>query len=282
MDASNQQEHPILQAQAWGVVFLEKSRGVEPGAIVIKEPRSMAAVLMPVDAAAALAATGPDSGDSLTIVWIPTEFTTPPSDERGVEAWVEGGGDPLRQAPVRAGIRTVRVFWQTTRALIYASAEQLQDAIDAVIRFTVAQRETIALETRMDSAWAHLDADAPLTHAVTSRHQKRQQHVNEMTEMVARMRVTYLRLSNSLEQLDRTISESSKRLYTELTLAAGLYDRLDQLEEPIQFAQDQYELANTRLIEAKNAAREHLHAITEFGLELGIILLLVFQIRQFL
>jgi chromosome segregation ATPase len=134
----------------------------------------------------------------------------------------------------------------------------------------------------MDSAWAHLDADAPLTHAVTSRHQKRQQHVNEMTEMVARMRVTYLRLSNSLEQLDRTISESSKRLYSELTLAAGLYDRLDQLEEPIQFAQDQYELANTRLIEAKNAAREHLHAITEFGLELGIILLLVFQIRQFL
>lgn len=281
MDAVNPQEHSTITAKAWRVDFRERPGNAEPGAIVVKAPRRLTGVLNPIDCAAALAAGGPDGPDSLTLVWIPPETATPPRDEREAQDWVESGGLPGR-APVRAGVRTIRVFWQNTRAAIFASEEQLQDAIDAVVRFTVAEREMIALESQMEAMWASLDEDAPLTHAVTRRDQKRQSRVNEMTELAARMRAAYLRLSKGLEQPDRSLSDSSKRLYSELILGAGVYDRLEQLEEPIQFAQDQYELANTRLIEARNAAAESWHALTEFGLEIGIILLLLFQIRQFL
>ena len=129
------------------------------------------------------------------------------------------GASSVRQTPVRATIRTVRVIWHDTRALIYTNAEQLQGAIDAVIRFTIAERETTALERAMDSTWASMDADAPLTYAVTSRQQKQQQHVNELTELATRMKAMYLRVSKALEQLDPALGELSKRLYSELASA---------------------------------------------------------------
>ena len=249
--------------------------------VVIKEPRNAHAVLTPVDVEEALASGRTDSGGSLTIVWMPPGVNTPPSIEHDVEAWMRDGASSERQTPVRATIRTVRVIWHDSRALIYTSAEQLQDAIDAVVRFTVADRETTALELAIDSTWASLDANAPLTHAVTSRQQKQQQHVNELTELATRMQIVYLRVSKALEQLDPALSESSKRLYSELASAAVLWDRLDPLDEPIQFTLDQYELANTRLIEAKNAAMDHSHAMIGHVLEVGIIVLLICQIRLF-
>ena len=90
----------------------------------------------------------------------------------------------------------------------------------------------------------------------------------------------YLRVSKALEQLDPALGKSSKRLYSELANAAVLWDRVEPLGEPIQFTLDQYELANTRLIEAKSAAREHSHAMIGHVLEVGIIVLLFYQIRM--
>ena len=276
-----QQEHVSLEAQAWRVDFQERPSMADLRSVVIKEPRNAHAVLTPVDVEEALASGRTDSGGSLTIVWMPPGVNTPPSIEHDVEAWMRDGASSERQTPVRATICTVRVIWHDSRALIYTSAEQLQDAIDAVVRFTVADRETTALELAIDSTWASLDANAPLTHAVTSRQQKQQQHVNELTELATRMQIVYLRVSKALEQLDPALSESSKRLYSELASAAVLWDRLDPLDEPIQFTLDQYELANTRLIEAKNAAMDHSHAMIGHVLEVGIIVLLICQIRLF-
>ena len=79
----------------------------------------------------------------------------------------------------------------------------------------------------------------------------------------------YLRVSKALEQLDPALGKSSKRLYSELASAAVLWDRLDPLDEPIQFTLDQYELANTRLIDAKTAEMDHSHAMIGHVLEVG-------------
>jgi hypothetical protein len=276
-----QQEHVSLEAQAWRVNFQERPSMADLRSVVITEPRNVHAVLSPVDVEEALASGRTDSGGSLIIVWMPPGVNTPPSIEHDVEVWMRDGASSGRQTPVRATIRTVRVIWHDSRALIYTTAEQLQDAIDAVVRFTVAEREVTALELAIDSTWASLDADAPLTHAVTSRQQKQQQHVNELTVLASRMQAMYLRVSKALEQLDPALGESSKRLYSELASAAVLWDRLDPLDEPIQFTLDQYELANTRLIEAKNAAMDHSHAMIGHVLEVGIIVLLLCQIRLF-
>jgi hypothetical protein len=279
LNKATPQEHVSLKAQAWRVDFQERPSMADLRSVVIKEPRNVNAVLTPVDVEEALASGRTESGGSLIIVWMPPGVNTPPSIEHDVDAWMRDSASSVRQTPVRATIRTVRVIWHDTRALVYTNAEQLDDAIDAVVRFTVAERETTALELAMDSTWASIDADAPLTHAAASRQQKQQQHVNELTELATRMKAMYLRVSKALEQLDPALGESSKRLYSELANAALLWDRVEPLGEPIQFALDQYELANTRLIEAKTAAMEHLHAMIGHVLEVGIIVLLLCQLR---
>jgi hypothetical protein len=281
LDMSTLKEKATRKAQAWRVDFRETAGAADAEAIVIKEPRNLTAVLNPVDAEEMLADASADALGSLTILWVPPGVNTPPGVEHDAEAWMHVGAGPRKGALVRAGIRTVRVFWDEGRALIYANAESLPSALDAVVRFTVAQCDTLALETTMGSTWASIDANAPLTHFVTSRQQRQQQHVNELTELATRMKAMHLRVSNALEQLDRALDESSKRLYSELILAAALYDRIEQLEEPIQFALDQCELANTRLIEAKNAATENSNAMIGFVLEAGIIMLLFYGLHPF-
>jgi hypothetical protein len=145
-------------------------------------------------------------------------------------------GEKRREARVRADVRTLRVVWDESRALIYASNSDIRSALDAIARFSVAQKEALALEATMKSAWASIETDTGLTHAVTKREQKRQRHVNEMTEIATRMRVTWLRVSRSLEQLDPALAAPSKRLFAELVSAASLYDRVEMLEDPVQFA----------------------------------------------
>ena len=116
-------------------------------------------------------------------------------------------------------------FCGTRRALIYASPGDIHFALDATCRFSLVQREALALEARMKSAWASIEADLVLTHSVTRRQQRRQRHVNELTETVTRMKVDWLRITNCLEQLDPKLPEASKRLFAELVSGAALYDR---------------------------------------------------------
>ena len=151
----------------------------------------------------------------------------------------------------------------------------MRDTLDGVVRFALTERETLTLERAMKAVWATIDEDRSLTHAVTRGQQKRQEHVNQMTELVVQMKSVQMRIETALEQLDPALAEPSKRLYGELAMAAGLYDRAPRLGEPVQFASDHYELANTRLIEARNAAAERTNSLIGHTLESLIILLLM-------
>ena len=261
---------------AWRVEFTEGLKALPEGVetIEIREPRNVTAVLTPVAPSDALAQGGSQAAGALTVVWMPPGINTSATIERDVDEWMRGVGAERKEANVRAEVRTLRVVWGESRAVIYANEGDLRFALNAVLRFSVAQREALALEATMKSTWALMEPDAALTHALTPRDQKRQAHVNEMTEVAARMKMSWLRVSRSLEQLDPALADPSKRLFAELSSAASLYDRVETLEAPVQFALDHYEICNTRLIDMNLARLERLSSIFGYGI---IIILLIIQ-----
>jgi hypothetical protein len=273
LHALTQPEQQGSRAQAWLVAFQEQSDATHSDMIVVAEPRNVAALLSPSDIADVLSDAAATNSEALTIIWMPLEAGGQGNSE--LESWVRAGGASSKSAPVRASVRTARAIWRDGRALVYANSELLHDALDALVRFTIAERETTRLEQAMRSAWAPICADAELTHAFMPGDQKRQQHVNNMTEAATRMKTANLRLNAALAQVDPALSEPSKRLFSELILAANLYDRLENLEEPIQFALDHYEVVNTRLIDARHAAKEMSNFTLGHILETMIVLLLI-------
>ena len=254
--------------------------GVET--IEIAEPRRRHGPVGAIGRVGCASRAEPETAGALTVVWLPPGVKSPATIERDADEWIRAGGARRKEANVRADVRTVRVMWDESRALIYASPGDIRFALDAIVRFSLVQREAVALEATMKSAWASIEADSALTHAVTRRQQRQQRHVNEMTEIAMHMKAAWLRVTNSLEQLDPTLAEPSKRVFAELVSAGALYDRMEMLEGPIQFALDQYELANTRLIEAHLAYKERVNAVVGYGFEAAIIALLSYQIVHFL
>ena len=295
LNTSTLKEKVTVSAKAWLVSFQETPEPLHPGSgsvdsssIAINEPRSLIASLTEKDveqllsacvscrkAQAAAFSSAAGNPESLTIVWMPPGVNTPSSIEQDAEAWVRCSTGTPKSGSIRAGISTVRVIWNHDRALIYTGPEQLQSAIDAVARFGVVQNDALKLEREMNLTWSAIGADAALTHSITPRDQRHQASVFKMSELATRMRVSYLRVTKALEQLNPALDQLSKRIYAELILAANLYDRMEVLEDPTQLASDYYELASSRSIEVKNARSERRHAIIGAGLELVIILVLL-------
>ena len=275
LDFTAEHAQTALEPQAWRIEFAEGSTAVPDGVetIEIAEPRNVMALLIPLPLSDALGQTSSQTDGILTVVWVPPSVDRASTVQREADEWMRQAGEKRKETRVRADVRTLRVVWDESRALIYASISDIRYALDAIVQFSVAQKEARALEMTMKSAWASIEADAGLTHAVTARQQKRQRHVNEMTEIATRMKVAWLRISRSLEQLDPTIPAPSKRLFAELVSAASLFDRLEMLEDPVQFALDHYEISNTRLIETGLARTERYSSI--FGYGIIIVLLLV-------
>jgi hypothetical protein len=266
-----------IQPQAWRIEFAEGSNAAPSGVetIEIAEPRNVTALLTPLALSVALRQTAPQTDGAVTVAWMPPSVNRTSTVERDADEWMRGAGERRKEAMVRADVRTMRVVWDGSRVVIYASQRDIRFALEAIVRFTVAQKEAFALEAAVKSEWASIEANVDLTHAVTRRDQRRQRHINEITESAARRKIAWLRVSRSIEQLDPTLAEPSKRLFAELVSGASLYDRMEMLDGPIQYALDQYELANARLTEANHARKELVHSIIGY---VAIIVLLVAQL----
>jgi hypothetical protein len=244
----------IPQAQAWRISYLAAVPPGQAPLAVISEPRAVVAVASPIELAEAMAVSIGPQEDSLLVVWVPSSVGVPVDLDAPLQAWIRRDLAPNR-APVQASIKTVRVVCTETRSIIYAVPEHLSEAMDAVARFTLAARQTADLEAKVAATWPDLRAHTPLTHAVKSKQLRLQPQVNAMTERVTEMKTIHLRLQIALEQLDQTLSGTSKRMYADLADAASLHDRLEMIEDPIQFALDHYELANSRLTEIGTAQK---------------------------
>jgi hypothetical protein len=267
-----------IQPQAWRIEFAEDSKALPDrvDAIEIAEPRNVTALLTPLALSVAIRQTTPQTDGAVTVVWMPPSVDRTSTVERDADQWMRGAGEKRKEAMVRADVRTMRVVWDGSRVVIYASQRDIRFALDAIVRFSVAQKEAFALEAAVKSEWASIEANVDLTHAVTRRDQRRQRHINEITESAARRKIAWLRVSRSIEQLDPTLAEPSKRLFAELVSGASLYDRMEMLDDPIQYALDQYELANARLTEASHARKELVHSI------IGYVVIIVLLVAQLL
>ncbi len=252
MQKSNVIHLPNVEAKSWRVQFRLNPAVADERSVAIHEPRNIFARYTPADIRTPPATVTDDGGRSLAVLWMPPA-PRPISRRRGSP--ISPPPAPRRTAWCVPASRTARVVWTDTRAIIYAAAEQLDEALDAVARFTVVERDTRVLEAKMASLWPCIDRDTRLTHTVRQRDQwLRKGKVNRLTDNVTQMSSAALRLEASLEQLDPGLQSNSKRLFAELALQAELEDRLELLGEPIDFAVEHYELINSRMIEAKQAS----------------------------
>jgi hypothetical protein len=282
-------EKSTEKARAWEISFEASAPRDRLPIVILKEPYTLFAVSREIAVADAFAAPNqvapaeavtpwwrrktviPVRGNNtpLVVLYLPSKATMPPDMEERAEVWLAQGTGSLQPA-IRAGLRTSRIVWSDNRAVVYAADDQFSDVMDAVIRFTVAVRETSNIEEQMAEIWRAMHAHRGLIRAVTLWDRLTSTDIGKITERVNCMQTRLLRLQTMLKQLDASISSLSKRLCAELIEQAELHNRLETLEAPVEHAWDYYELVNSRLIEAKNAARENL-------LELLIIFLLAIQ-----
>ena len=246
-----------------------------PGDVVlaqIREPVVCAAISTPADAAEALGAGSRDDGSLLCVVAAATGAAAA-DFEKEIDAVF--AAKALDEPVFRGSVRSVRVTWSRSFAMIACMPDIEAESLDAVVRFTLAARATFDLERDMAANWAMLDRHAGLSHAVTKEQQSLQGEVDVLTEKLMRMKMVHLRVQNAIEQLDPLLNGNSKRLFTQLASPAALADRMEMLEDPIQFAQDHCELANTRLIEGK-------YSHTGLKLEVWIVIILVAELLAIL
>jgi hypothetical protein len=262
---------PVDQMKAWRVVFAAKEAAPVPqgeaSVLVFDEPRETIAVFDPI----ALADAGGDRpAGALDLVWLPPSAGPTLDLEKRLEA-ESADVDGRRTPPIRASLRSVRVVWSDSCALIAAPADQLDESIDAVVRFTLAERAMAKIEREMAALWPEIDATKALTHSVSRRQLAERRKLDARTERATDLNVMCMKLEKAIEQLDPRLAGGSKRLYAELVLQAGIYDRLEVLADPIDYADEICERANSRLTETR-------HAWTGFYLEALIVVVLVAEV----
>lgn len=247
-------ESPLANAKCWRIAYRSKATDESPPVAILQEPCNCYVIADEIDISDALAGSAPEddaeNDESLLLIWLPRAASSPPDIARRIETWVQDGAKS-EQPLVRASIRTVLVLWTDRRAVIYSTQDELDAAVNSVVRFTMAARQIESLERQLAAAWTDVESHVALTHAASSRGLRMQTQVNDMTERATRMKVVYLRLENALKQSEAAHPMPSKLLFSELALQARLPERLDLLDQPVQFLLDHYELSNTRLIEGR-------------------------------
>ncbi|MGO9759275.1 MAG: hypothetical protein ACLPNY_21980, partial [Roseiarcus sp.] len=164
--------------------------------------------MTPVDVDEMVSGEASESPEALQIVLLPTESNARPM-EREMDTWISAGNSRVNSPRFRASTRTARAVWSNARAMVCANSELSPDALDALVRFTLVERELSGLEQSMQSMWASISADVDLTHSLSRADQRRQRHVDQMTELATRMKAANFRIHSALEQLDPALADPS-------------------------------------------------------------------------
>lgn len=277
LDFSGKSAASAVETKAWSIEFAAAAPDDGRMFIAVANPATAFAILSPLDLAEAKARAG--AGDALTVVGLPVSADQTLAGEQELLAWI-GEADQRGKPPMRASARTARAVVCDNRALIYARDEHMRDALDGLVRFIVLERQVRFQEEAMHTLWAAMDRDIDLTHALAPGYNERQQSVNEMTELAGRAKASNLRTGIALAQMDPALSDPSKRLFGEFAVVGGMHERYDSLIDPLTYAVESYDRANTRMIETRNAAKERTHFLFEFILMVLIVLLIGWELLQ--
>ncbi len=279
LDISGKSATSAVEAKAWSIEIASTAPTDGRAFIAVIDPATAYAVLTPLDLADAKARSG--DSNTLIVVGLPLSAEQTLAGEQELLAWI-GETDKNGKPPMRASARTARAVVCDNRALIYARDEHIRDALDGLVRFVVLQREVVFQETAIRRLWAAMEKDFELTHALAPGYNKRQASVNEMTELAGRAKASNLRTGIALAQSNPVLTDPSKRFFGEFAVVAAMNERYDQMIDPLTYAVETYERANTRMIETRNAAKERTHFLFEFILMAVIVVLIAWELIQML
>ena len=277
LDISGKSATSAVETKAWSIEFAPAPPTDGRTFIAVAEPATSYAILTPLELADAKARSG--DSDNLIVVGLPLSAEQSLAGEQELLAWI-GETDKRGKPPMRASARTARAVVCDNRALIYARDEHIRDALDGLVRFAVLEQQIRFQESAMTRLWAAIENDVELTHALAPGYNKRQAAVNEMTELAGRAKAANLRTGIALTQMNPALTDPSKRFFGEFMVVAGMHERYDALIDPLTYAVETYDRANTRMIETRNAAKERTHFLFEFILMVLIVLLIGWELLQ--
>lgn len=172
--------------------------------------------------------------------------------------------------------RPYRIVWLPSRAVVLGGDRLTEEMFSALVEFASLENRLRKLEAKITDCLEVCQNDISLMHAVGPQDLLRQTHVNKMTEQITSSRMEFIRLTPCFNNLYGGLTPQTKHVIKELTEKTRVRDdRIEALEDQLEFLWDLYELANDRLTEFSYFRREAL-------LELGIIALLVLELAVML
>ena len=109
-----------IHAHAWRLSLHTKMQENNKTMIDVSQPDNNQVKLTPVDVETALT---DSKNDMMTIIWMPPGVNAPSGIDHTAETWLQEDANApdviaLRRGLVRAGTRSIRVFWSDHRVLV--------------------------------------------------------------------------------------------------------------------------------------------------------------------
>ena len=195
---------------------------------------------------------------------------------RETEAWLDKINGMAETPAVELVATPNRIIWHRHRVVVLGEKNVSEEAFMALVEFGFFESELRKLESKLQDYFAICPRDICLTHGVGSSDLRRQAHVNKMTQQITSSRMEFLRLIPCFDKLYGRLTPHTKPIIGELTKKTRVWnDRIEAVDDQLEFLEDLYELANDRLTEFK-------YFRGESTLELWIIALLVLELAVML
>lgn len=255
---------------AWRIDFAAgRSRLGAALGTVRGRPRA-AAAMAPAEVEALLAAGRGPAAAGLDLLLLAPGAATPFELQQRAEAWMQPAGDEAA-ASIDVLVRSDRVLWRPGRAVCFGGPGAAAELLPALIRFAEVEAELRRLEALAAEGWPALEGIAPLLHSLDAPALAERPRLDAMTREFALARLDFVRLDAALGFPPRDLPGLGQRLFAELAMQADTAERLRDLDDAIEVAEDFCATANDRV-------SEHRHFLKEYRLEVAILVALATEI----
>lgn len=197
-----------------------------------------------------------------------------PNDERKPSINQRFGRSELES--IRFANKEIEIIHSAELTLV-VSAQTYWDALRSILQeLLLTEFELLSLEGAVAKNWSTVQSDVSFSHQVGPAEVEQWQRIKHMTEWAASMNAALLLLPEkfSLRNLPSQLSGKIKIrdwFYESLEID----DRLEALEDKVEFCVDRYEIANDRISEFKYFSHEsHLEVIIIWILLAELILMI--------
>ncbi len=216
-----------------------------------------------------------DSSEEFLFLFLPDALSTPDL-RKETDTWLDNIHCVSEGPPIEVVAKPNTIIWHPHHVVVLGEKNISEEMFMALVEFAFFERELRTLELQLKDYFAICPQDIPLTHGVGVPELRCQTHVNHMTQQITSSRMEFVRLIPCFDNLYGGLTPHVKHLIGELTKKSRVWnDRIDAVDDKLEFLEDLYELANDRLTEFRYFRRES-------TLELWIIALLVLELAVML